>query len=341
MTRRLIVRVSLSLSLAGVPGGVLAQQTAAPVITGNVIGDCGAGVHAGDATITCGDLNRAPGMTVITPAGVERGPVPMDVVPASEPAPEVEPSPGDEAAPVDESVAETSVETNESDTAIEPDTAVASETDLDADNYPDALELDVGLDPNTVDTDGDGVADGDEGNLYGTDPTVADTDGDGVSDGGESSTSGRTLSFGMTLRPRVPTRLSRRVRRRAVPRWTRKTSRPVPRASTATMTASRMPTKPPLGPTPPPRTPMVMATTTVTRSTWEPIPSMPRASLLGSDGCVGTAFRPCRRLQAAHLSLRDLVGGEPEAEAPEPRECRLRDGSCLLSHCPCVGPPGP
>jgi hypothetical protein len=185
MTRRLIVRVSLSLSLAGVPGGVLAQQTAAPVITGNVIGDCGAGVHAGDATITCGDLNRAPGMTVITPAGVERGPVPMDVVPASEPAPEVEPSPGDEAAPVDESVAETSVEANESDTAIEPDTAVASETDLDADNYPDALELDVGLDPNTVDTDGDGVADGDEGNLYGTDPTVADTDGDGVSDGGE------------------------------------------------------------------------------------------------------------------------------------------------------------
>jgi hypothetical protein len=179
MTRRLIVRVSLSLSLAGVPGGVLAQQTAAPVITGNVIGDCGAGVHAGDATITCGDLNRAPGMTVITPAGVERGPVPIDVVPAPEPAPEVESAPVNEPAPVDAPAAETTVD------AVEANTAVAGESDLDADNYPDAVEVEVGLDPTNVDTDGDGVADGDEGNLYGTDPTVADTDGDGVSDGGE------------------------------------------------------------------------------------------------------------------------------------------------------------
>ena len=179
MTRRLIVTVSLSLSLAGVPGGVLAQQAAAPVISGNVIGDCGAGAHAGDSTITCGDLNRAPGMSVITPAGVERGPVPIDVVPAPEPGPDAEPSPGDEAASVDAPAAETTVD------AVEANTAVASETDLDADNYPDAVEVEVGLDPNTVDTDGDGVADGDEGNLYGTDPTVADTDGDGVSDGGE------------------------------------------------------------------------------------------------------------------------------------------------------------
>jgi hypothetical protein len=179
MTRRLIVRVSLSLSLAGVPGGVLAQQTAAPVITGNVIGDCGAGGHAGDATITCGDLNRAPGMTVITPAGVERGPVPIDVVPAPEPAPEVESAPVNEPAPVDAPASETTVD------AVEANTAVAGESDLDADNYPDAVEVEVGLDPTNVDTDGDGVADGDEGNLYGTDPTVADTDGDGVSDGGE------------------------------------------------------------------------------------------------------------------------------------------------------------
>jgi hypothetical protein len=43
MKRRLIVTVSLSLSLAGVPRGVLAQQAAAPVISGNVIGDCGRG----------------------------------------------------------------------------------------------------------------------------------------------------------------------------------------------------------------------------------------------------------------------------------------------------------
>jgi hypothetical protein len=173
MKRRLIVAISLSLSLGGVPGGVQAQQAAAPVISGNVIGTCGAGGNAGNATITCGDLNRTSGMTVITPAGVETAPVPMDVAPAPEPAPDAEPAPVDDPAPVDEPVAETTV------------AAVASETDLDADNYPDALELDVGLDPTNVDTDGDGVADGDEGNLYGTDPTVVDTDGDGVSDGGE------------------------------------------------------------------------------------------------------------------------------------------------------------
>jgi hypothetical protein len=63
--------------------------------------------------------------------------------------------------------------------------AVASETDLDADNYADALEGNLGLDPSNHDTDGDGVADGDELNLYGTDPTVPDTDGDGFSDGEE------------------------------------------------------------------------------------------------------------------------------------------------------------
>jgi hypothetical protein len=185
MKRRLIVAISLSVSLAGVPGGVLAQPAAPPVISGNVIGECGAGAGAGDSTITCGDLNRVPGMTVITPAGVETRPVPVDVGPAPEPAPDAEPVPIDEPPPVDEPVAETTVDAGEANTAVGPDTAVASETDLDADNYPDALELEVGLDPTNVDTDGDGVADGDEGIIYGTDPTIVDTDGDGVSDGGE------------------------------------------------------------------------------------------------------------------------------------------------------------
>src|SRR5215207_8740772 len=64
-------------------------------------------------------------------------------------------------------------------------TAGASDTDRDADNYPDALEVEVGLDPRNPDTDGDGVADGDEVNLYGTDPFTWDTDGDGRSDGEE------------------------------------------------------------------------------------------------------------------------------------------------------------
>jgi hypothetical protein len=65
------------------------------------------------------------------------------------------------------------------------ETTATSASDLDADNYPDSAELTVGLDPATPDTDGDGVADGDEIPLYGTDPLTGDTDGDGLSDGDE------------------------------------------------------------------------------------------------------------------------------------------------------------
>ena len=62
---------------------------------------------------------------------------------------------------------------------------MAPETDLDYDNYIDSLEVEVGLDPGNPDTDGDGVADGDEVTLYFTDPSSWDTDGDGISDGEE------------------------------------------------------------------------------------------------------------------------------------------------------------
>jgi hypothetical protein len=96
---------------------------------------------------------------------------------APAPAPVAEPAP----APVDTAAAETS----ESSETAAPVMAVATEGDLDADNYADALEPDLGLDPNNPDTDADGVADGDELNIYGTSPTLFDTDGDGASDGEE------------------------------------------------------------------------------------------------------------------------------------------------------------
>ena len=176
LQRRIIAAFMLSLSLAGVHGGALAQQTDAPLIVGNVDGTCvtappagNPGANAGDWTITCGDLNPGSGMTVIGPPTVASGPVPVEVAPA----PVIEP------APVEAPPPDTTVET------AETTTAVATETDLDADNYPDALEWEVGLDPNNPDTDGDGVADGDEVNIYGTDPLNWDTDGDGVSDGEE------------------------------------------------------------------------------------------------------------------------------------------------------------
>ena len=41
--------------------------------------------------------------------------------------------------------------------------------------------------PPTVDTDGDGILDNDENEIYGTDPAKADTDGDGINDGEELS----------------------------------------------------------------------------------------------------------------------------------------------------------
>jgi hypothetical protein len=98
-------------------------------------------------------------------------------------APEAEPAP----APVTDAAPEPATDTAPVETvdAVATDTAVATETDLDADNYADALEPDLGLDPSNPDTDADGVADGDELTIYGTDPTLADTDGDGALDGEE------------------------------------------------------------------------------------------------------------------------------------------------------------
>jgi hypothetical protein len=176
MKRLLVAAVSLSMGLAGVHGDALAQMKEAPIITGNVNGNCvtspsvtTTGANAGDWTITCGDISPGSGLTVIGPPVV-----------ASEPAPRVTsepvPAPANEPAPV---VAPDTTE------AVAADTAVATETDRDADNYADALEPELGLDPTSADTDGDGVADGDELTLYGTEPTVADTDGDGLRDGEE------------------------------------------------------------------------------------------------------------------------------------------------------------
>jgi hypothetical protein len=98
-------------------------------------------------------------------------------------APEAEPAP----VPVAETSPEPVADTAPAETvdAAATNTAVATATDLDADNYDDALEADLGLDPANADTDADGVADGDELNIYGTAPTDFDTDDDGASDGEE------------------------------------------------------------------------------------------------------------------------------------------------------------
>jgi hypothetical protein len=61
-------------------------------------------------------------------------------------------------------------------------------TDTDGDGLSDADEVDVyGTDPNLADTDGDGLSDGEEALAggTGTDPLDSDTDGDGLDDGDE------------------------------------------------------------------------------------------------------------------------------------------------------------
>ena len=168
MQRLLIVAVSLSLSLVGLSGSVLAQTNSGVVViddasgasgTNRINGNCEISGSGRDRLVTCTDLSPGRG-TALTDAGAESAPLP---------------DPGTETAPAPEAA-----------NAPPPsDAAVATASDQDADNAPDELEPGMGLDPTNPDTDGDHVADGDEGTLYGTDPTNPDTDGDGVTDGEE------------------------------------------------------------------------------------------------------------------------------------------------------------
>lgn len=58
-------------------------------------------------------------------------------------------------------------------------------TDKDFDGVSDVREKELGINSGSADTDGDGILDRDEIELYKTDPKKADTDGDGVNDGAE------------------------------------------------------------------------------------------------------------------------------------------------------------
>ena len=190
MKRLVITAVTVSLSLAAVTGGAMAQEKTVSSITTNADGSdvtSTAGLNptanGEGGTIIYGDLNLGPGTNIIGPPSAVNTAPPPEAVPvaASDPAPVTAP----ETTTTETAVTDTTAtDTAATDTAV-TDTAVATATDLDADNYADELEWDLGLDPNNIDTDADGAADGDELNIYGTEPTVYDTDGDGVGDGAE------------------------------------------------------------------------------------------------------------------------------------------------------------
>lgn len=60
-------------------------------------------------------------------------------------------------------------------------------SDKDSDNLPNYIEELFGTNPNSNDTDGDGLPDGVEANILGCDARKIDTDGDGISDGDEDA----------------------------------------------------------------------------------------------------------------------------------------------------------
>lgn len=176
--KRVIATVALGMGLiAGSAVSAQAQTSSPGVSSINTTGNCVTSGSPGNWTVSCGDINYSPGNAVMVAPRIDTsnasgtdGTTTRSSDPGSlnaAPAP----------APVSASVEDVS---SDSVTGT-----VATAEDQDADNYPDALEAEAGLDPTNADTDGDGVADGDEFTLYSTYPLSWDSDGDGISDGEE------------------------------------------------------------------------------------------------------------------------------------------------------------
>jgi hypothetical protein len=212
---RFITVASLGIGLVAFGGGALAQESVAPVI--NADGSSGAS-HAGlnpavDAdgpTLVYGDI---PGGTVISPSPEGSAPVSKDVVYAPPPGTtgDITATNGDAAAlgPTGDASAAPGSVTGGSGTALLGPDGTYSVTEISPSDVtvgdsgalapapvsepvpvtepaPEAVAAPVeNIEPVVADTDGDGVADVDEANLYGTDSLVWDTDGDRLSDGEE------------------------------------------------------------------------------------------------------------------------------------------------------------
>lgn len=100
-----------------------------------------------------------------------------------------EPAVADEAvAPVEETAApvEEAPAIEEAPVVEEPPVA-ATPGDTDGDGLEDAIEFELGTDPYSVDTDQDGLTDGDEYYIFATGTLNPDSDGDGILDGDEAA----------------------------------------------------------------------------------------------------------------------------------------------------------
>jgi len=211
---RIITVISLGLGLVTFGGAALAQDNVTPTI--NADGHSGAShsgvnpaVDADGPTLVYGDI---PGGTVIGPPTGGAARVGKDDVYTPPPGTtgDITAANGDAAAlgPGDASAAPGAVTGGSGTELLGPDGTYSvsdappsnvtvgdsgalapepvSEPVPVTESAPDEVAAPVETtEPVVADTDGDGVADVDEANLYGTDPLVWDTDGDGVSDGEE------------------------------------------------------------------------------------------------------------------------------------------------------------
>jgi len=211
---RFITVASLGAGLITFGGVAFAQENVTPTI--NADGSSGAShsginpaVDADGPTLVYGDI---PGGTVIGPPTEGAAPVSKDVVYAPPPGTtgDITATNGDAAAlgPTGDAEAAPGTVTGGSGTALLGPDGTYSVTDAPPSNVsvgdsaalapapvyepapvtepaPEAVAAPVETTATVADTDGDGVADVDEDNLYGTDSLVWDTDGDGLSDGEE------------------------------------------------------------------------------------------------------------------------------------------------------------
>jgi Bacterial TSP3 repeat len=216
--KRFITVMSLGISLA-VVGGAAAQEINADGTAGKSSSGSNPAVNANGPTVVYGDLNPPAGNTVYAPIpgtngnitatdgnASALGPGNASAAPGTvnggisgtsllgpdgtysvsdTPASDVSVGNDGVYAPAPEPLAAPVEDTTTAEPVVAESAPAVDSTDADGDNYPDAQELELGLDPTNIDTDGDGVADGDELNIYATDPFTFDSDGDGLSDGEE------------------------------------------------------------------------------------------------------------------------------------------------------------